>query len=50
MVMGSPGRITRQLGERDLAMIAHAAAHYCARAQHYREALRVDPRSGAGRP
>ncbi|HNS27854.1 MAG TPA: gamma carbonic anhydrase family protein [Steroidobacteraceae bacterium] len=50
MVMGSPGRITRQLGERDLAMITHAAAHYCARARLYREALRVDPRSGAGQP
>lgn len=50
MVMGAPGRIVRQLGERELALIAHASAHYVARAQLYREALRVDPRSGSGLP
>lgn len=50
MVMGAPGRIVRQLGERELALIAHASAHYVTRAQLYREALRVDPRSGSGPP
>ena len=46
LVMGAPGRIVRQVGERELAMISHAAAHYRERGIEYRKALRVDPRSG----
>lgn len=50
MVMGAPGRIVREVGERERALIAHAAASYRARARLYREALRIDPRSAAGEP
>jgi len=45
VVMGAPGKIVREVNERDLAMIAEAAAHYVARVQLYRRALSADPRS-----
>ncbi len=48
LVMGAPGRIVRPVGERELAMIAHAASHYRARGIEYRQALRIDPRSTGG--
>lgn len=48
LVMGAPGRIVRQVGERELALIAQAAANYRARAIEYRRALRVDPRGQQG--
>jgi carbonic anhydrase/acetyltransferase-like protein (isoleucine patch superfamily) len=44
LAMGSPARVVREVGERELAMIAHAAAHYRARAIEYRKGLRADPR------
>jgi len=48
VVMGAPGRIVRQAGERELALIAASAAHYRARAVKYRTGLGVDPRSRRG--
>lgn len=45
VVMGAPGKIVREVNERDRAMIAEAAAHYVARVRLYRHALAVDPRS-----
>ncbi|NDB17594.1 MAG: gamma carbonic anhydrase family protein [Gammaproteobacteria bacterium] len=41
VVMGSPGKIVRQVTERDLALIRGAAASYARRAQRYRESLRA---------
>lgn len=43
VVMGSPGKIVREVTERDLALIRDAAASYAQRAQHYRESLRAYP-------
>lgn len=45
VVMGAPARIVREVGERELALIAQAAANYRARAHLYRTALRVDART-----
>ena len=47
VVMGAPGKVVREINERDLAMIDEAAAHYVARVQLYRRALAIDPRSAA---
>ncbi|MFM2110529.1 MAG: gamma carbonic anhydrase family protein [Gammaproteobacteria bacterium] len=41
VVMGSPGKIVREVTERDLALIRGAAASYARRAQRYRESLRA---------
>lgn len=46
VVMGSPGRIVREVTERDVEFIRRAAASYRRRAQHYRESLRVLPQPG----
>jgi len=43
VVMGSPGKIVREVTERDLALIRGAAASYARRAQHYRESLKAYP-------
>lgn len=43
VVMGSPGKIVREVSERDLALIRGAAASYARRAQHYREGLKEYP-------
>jgi len=40
VVMGAPAKIVRQVTADDLAMIAHAAAHYQARMQSYKRELR----------
>jgi carbonic anhydrase/acetyltransferase-like protein (isoleucine patch superfamily) len=40
VVMGSPGRIVRQITERDLALIEGAARHYAERASTYCERLK----------
>lgn len=42
VVMGAPGKIVREVTERDLALIEKAAAHYAARALKYRDALRLE--------
>jgi carbonic anhydrase/acetyltransferase-like protein (isoleucine patch superfamily) len=43
VVMGSPGKIVREVAERDLALIRGAAASYARRAQQYRESLKAYP-------
>ncbi|MEY2624812.1 MAG: gamma carbonic anhydrase family protein [Gammaproteobacteria bacterium] len=43
VVMGSPGKIVREVTERDLALIRGAAASYARRAQQYRESLKAYP-------
>ncbi len=48
VVMGSPGKVVRQVTERDLALIRGAAASYARRAQRYRESLRPYPTPTAG--
>ena len=45
VLMGSPGKVVREVSERDLALMKQAAQHYQIRQQQYRHALRVDPRS-----
>lgn len=49
VVMGSPGKIVREVNERDLKMIEFIAEHYMARIKQYRRDLQVDPR-GNGDP
>ena len=45
VVMGMPGKIVREVSERDLALIEDIAKHYSARGQYYRRELALDPRS-----
>lgn len=45
VVMGIPGKIVREVNERDLALIKFTTGHYVARAQAYRRDLKVDRRS-----
>jgi carbonic anhydrase/acetyltransferase-like protein (isoleucine patch superfamily) len=44
VVMGAPGRIVREVSERDLAMITRAGSVYRERGRQYRAALQADPR------
>jgi carbonic anhydrase/acetyltransferase-like protein (isoleucine patch superfamily) len=44
VVMGAPGKVVREVTERDLTMVARAAQHYRQRTRQYRDQLRVDPR------
>lgn len=37
LVMGSPGKVVRELNDEQVARIAHAAAHYVHNAQRYRQ-------------
>jgi len=39
LVMGSPGKVVRELSDEEVARIAHSAAHYVNNAQHYRQFL-----------
>jgi carbonic anhydrase/acetyltransferase-like protein (isoleucine patch superfamily) len=39
LVMGSPGKVVRELSDEQVARIAHSAAHYVHNAQHYRKLL-----------
>jgi len=43
VLMGAPAKLVRTASAADLAMIAHAAAHYQARMQSYRRDLRAQP-------
>jgi len=45
VVMGAPGRVVREVTERDLELIRVAAENYRRRGALYRELLRVDTRS-----
>lgn len=40
LVMGSPGKVVRELTDEQIARIAHAAAHYVGNAQRYQHALK----------
>jgi carbonic anhydrase/acetyltransferase-like protein (isoleucine patch superfamily) len=44
VVMGSPGKIVRQVTDADLALIESSGKHYRARWRHYRDALTIDSR------
>jgi carbonic anhydrase/acetyltransferase-like protein (isoleucine patch superfamily) len=44
VVMGMPGKIVRDVSERELALIDETAKHYIARGQLYRRELALDPR------
>lgn len=39
LVMGSPGKVVRELTDEQVARIAHSAAHYVQNAQRYRQLL-----------
>lgn len=39
LVMGSPGKVVRELTDEQVARISHSAAHYVLNAQRYREQL-----------
>jgi len=43
VVMGSPGKVVREVGERELALIRRSVENYRARAQHYLTALQPMP-------
>jgi carbonic anhydrase/acetyltransferase-like protein (isoleucine patch superfamily) len=45
VVMGMPGKVVREVSEKDLAMIDFIAKHYQERGKLYRRELGVDPRS-----
>jgi carbonic anhydrase/acetyltransferase-like protein (isoleucine patch superfamily) len=45
VVMGMPGKIVREVSERELMLIAETAKHYVARGQLYKRELALDPRS-----
>jgi carbonic anhydrase/acetyltransferase-like protein (isoleucine patch superfamily) len=40
LVMGSPGKVVRELTDEQIARIAHAAAHYVGNAQRYQHTLK----------
>lgn len=44
LVVGSPGRVVRQLTEQERATLEKMAAHYVTNGQRYRAGLRRDPR------
>ncbi len=50
VVMGAPGKVVREVTERDLAMLAHAAESYRQRTRDYAAWLRPDPRSSRFEP
>jgi carbonic anhydrase/acetyltransferase-like protein (isoleucine patch superfamily) len=45
VVMGMPGKIVREVTDRDRTMIEGIAAHYVARGALYRRELAIDPRT-----
>ncbi|HUN26325.1 MAG TPA: gamma carbonic anhydrase family protein [Steroidobacteraceae bacterium] len=44
VVMGSPGKVVRQVADRELTMMAETTEHYVARIREYRRGLEVEPR------
>ena len=44
LVMGTPGKVVRQLDESHAKILEMSAAGYVAKSQHYLKALRPDPR------
>ncbi len=49
VVMGSPGKIVREVTERDLQRIQFACSQYAKRGALYREKLAIDPRSAGAK-
>jgi carbonic anhydrase/acetyltransferase-like protein (isoleucine patch superfamily) len=49
VVMGMPGKIVRQVDDRELAMIEYIAQHYMERSKLYKRDLSLDARSAAVR-
>jgi len=45
VVMGSPGKVVRQVADRELTMMAETTEHYVARIREYRRGLEKDLRS-----
>lgn len=45
VVMGMPGKVVRQVGADDIAMIEFISRHYRERIKRYKRELAVDPRS-----
>jgi carbonic anhydrase/acetyltransferase-like protein (isoleucine patch superfamily) len=45
VVMGVPGKIVRQVDDKDLALIAYISKHYRERIALYKQHIRIDPRS-----
>jgi len=43
VVMGAPGKVIRQVGEREQDMLDHGYKHYVERYKRYRDNLREDP-------
>src|SRR3990172_12554057 len=43
LVVGSPGKVVRQLTEREIKFILDAADHYVQKFRRYRETFQVDP-------
>ncbi len=49
VVMGMPGKIVREIDDKDLAMIEFIARHYMERGKQYQRELRLDERASAVR-
>lgn len=45
LVMGSPGKVVRELSDVQIARIVHAAAHYVQNAQRYRQFLQISTKA-----
>ena len=45
LVVGSPGRVVRQLGEKDALLLARLSSHYVQNWQHYSKNLKLVPQS-----
>jgi carbonic anhydrase/acetyltransferase-like protein (isoleucine patch superfamily) len=45
LVMGSPGRVVRELGDEQIEKLRHSAEHYVSNMRRYRDRLRRDERS-----
>lgn len=41
LIVGSPGKVVRELSDEDVAKLDHAAEHYVENAERYREQLRM---------
>jgi carbonic anhydrase/acetyltransferase-like protein (isoleucine patch superfamily) len=44
LVVGSPGKVVKEIGDHHRQMLEHSARHYVEHAGHYREELTIDPR------
>ena len=44
MVLGSPGKVVREVNDKNIALIKMSALHYVENAKRYKAQLKVDPR------